>query len=56
MIQFLLSILIPMLPPSLHVIPPEALPYVWYVRNEPEMINWYVAHRGEADDIGTLGG
>jgi len=45
----LLSILIPIMPPSLHAIPPEALPYVWYVRNEPEMINWYVAHRGEAD-------
>jgi len=47
--SLLLSILLPIAPPSLHAIPPEARPYVWYVRNEPEMVNWYVAHRGEAD-------
>ena len=47
MTAILLSILLPMLPPSIHAIPLEALPYVWYVRNETEMIGWYVAHRGE---------
>ena len=46
MIPLLLSLL-PMLPPSIHAIPPEALSYVWYARNETEMIGWYVKHRSE---------
>ena len=47
MTVLLLSILLPIAPPSLHAIPPEALSYVWYVRNETEMIGWYVKHRSE---------
>ena len=49
MTALLFSILIPMLPPSLHAIPPEAMPYVQQCRHEPEWIRWYMLHRGEPD-------
>jgi len=43
MILLVLSLL-PMLPPSLHVIPPEVAPYIKRWRKEPELIRWYVSH------------
>jgi len=49
MIALLLSIVIPMLPPTLHIIPPEARPYVQRCQHEPEWIRWYMLHRGEDD-------
>jgi len=47
MSALLLSLLLPMLPPSLHAIPPEARPYVQQCRNEPTWIRFYAIHRGE---------
>ena len=47
MTALLLSIVMPFLPPSLHAIPPEAMPYIRYWRNEPTWIQWYSVHQDE---------
>jgi len=49
MIALLFSILIPLMPPSFHAIPPEAKPYIRYWRNEPTWIRWYSVHRAEPE-------
>ena len=49
MITQILVIALLALPPSLHVIPPEARPYVQQCRHEPTWIRWYMLHRTESD-------
>ena len=54
MITQILVIMFLALPPSLHGIPPEAMPYVQQCRNEPEWIRWYMLHRDEPDMWNTF--
>ncbi|MDX9781002.1 MAG: hypothetical protein RBT66_08185 [bacterium] len=40
-VHMLISVLL-YLPPSIHPVPPQAIPYVKFLRNEPVFVEWWM--------------